>query len=110
MRILLVLCLLMWSVAASAGPPVDKATGLIIDEHWELVMGMCGSCHSYKLVTSQRGDRKYWLKTIRWMQASQNLWPIPSAIETQILDYLAKNYSEAPSGRRPPLPPEQLPE
>ncbi|MEM7764915.1 MAG: hypothetical protein AAF290_12690 [Pseudomonadota bacterium] len=110
MRRWFALFLLMSSLTAHAGSQVDEATGLIIDEHWELVMGMCGSCHSYKLVTSQRGDRKYWLKTIRWMQASQNLWPIPPAIESQILDYLAKNYSEAPSGRRPALSPELMPD
>ncbi len=110
MRRAVLIGLLVLSANANAERPVDNTTGLIIDEHWELVMGMCGSCHSYKLVTSQRGDRKYWLKTIRWMQASQNLWPIPPAIESQILDYLAKNYSEAPSGRRPALSPELMPD
>ena len=74
-----------------------------------LVIGHCSACHSINLVTSQRGDRAFWLKTIRWMQETQNLWPIPTEHENQILDYLAEHYSETEWGRRPPLEQELLP-
>lgn len=101
--ILLALCM------SAANAEIDPKSGLIVDAHWELVLGMCGSCHSYKLVTAQRGDRDYWLKTIRWMQKTQNLWAIPEPIETKLLDYLAKNYSETEWARRPLLPPDLMP-
>jgi hypothetical protein len=71
--------------------PVDAASGLVMMEGWELVQAHCGACHSLKLVTQNRGDRKHWLKMIRWMQDQQNLWPLGPAEET-ILDYLAMYY------------------
>ncbi len=73
------------------------------------VRAHCGACHSLDLVTSQRGNRDFWLKTIRWMQKTQNLWPLPPDQETLILDYLAANYSEEDRGRRPQLDAELLP-
>ncbi|MFK8054237.1 MAG: hypothetical protein AB8F65_14815 [Woeseiaceae bacterium] len=97
-------------VADVSAEEIDPKSGLIVDEHWELALGFCGSCHSYKLVTAQRGDREYWLKTIRWMQKTQNLWAIPKPLEDQLLDYLAKNYNESDWGRRPPLPARLVPE
>ena len=90
----------------------DAATGLIVAEHWQLVQAHCGACHSYRLVTANRGDRDYWLSTLRWMQRTQNLWPIPFEQEAKLLDYLAANYlshNETEWGRRPPLPPALLP-
>ena len=75
-----------------------------------MVRAQCGACHSLKLVTSQRGDRDYWLGRIRWMQATQNLWDLPPAIETEVLDYLATHYDEAEWGRRPPLPARLMPD
>ena len=75
-----------------------------------LVVGHCSGCHSLSLVTTQRGDRVFWEKTIRWMQETQNLWPIPAEQEDQILDYLAEHFAETDWGRRPNLPPELRPE
>ena len=69
----------------------------------------CGACHDLQLVTSQRGDRDFWLGLIRWMQATQNLWPLAPATEAEILDYLAENYGATGGGRRAPLPPELRP-
>lgn len=69
----------------------------------DLVRAHCSGCHSLSLVTSQRGDRDYWLNLIRWMQNTQNLWQIPAAQEAMILDYLAEHYDESVWGRRPPL-------
>ncbi len=75
----------------------------------EWVRGHCVACHSLALVTAQRGDRQYWLQTIRWMQKTQNLWPIPADQEAAILAYLAQHYSESDWGRRPNLPPSLRP-
>ncbi|MEM1189342.1 MAG: hypothetical protein AAGA95_03390 [Pseudomonadota bacterium] len=87
----------------------DSATGLEIAPGWELVRGHCGSCHSLRLVTQNRGDRAHWEHTIRWMQQTQNLWPIPAAQEAVLLDYLAENYGISQQFRRKPLPPELMP-
>ena len=88
---------------------VDTVTGLAVDAGWELARAHCGVCHSYRLVTANRGDRDYWLDTLRWMQRTQNLWPIPAEQEEILLDYLAANYSESEWGRRPPLSPALMP-
>lgn len=82
-----------------------QAAELVEAEGVNLVRGHCSACHSLNIVTSQRGDRRYWLDLIRWMQATQNLWTIPEEHEEQILSYLAEHYSEAEWGRRPNLNP-----
>lgn len=110
------LCLLVFTLLLSAlslgapkSPLIDPNSGLVQAPHWKLVLGHCGACHSYKLITAQRGNRDYWLKTIRWMQNTQNLWPIPAEQESAILDYLAEHYDETQWGRRPPLKATLLP-
>lgn len=104
--------LLIFILSISAGAhavPTDANSGLVLAPNWELVLAHCGACHGYKLITAQRGDRDYWLKTIRWMQRTQNLWPLPPEQEPAILDYLADHYDETEWGRRPPLKSKLLP-
>ena len=84
-------------------------TGLIHDDGWELVFAHCSACHSLQLVTSNRGDRETWLRLIRWMQDTQNLWQIEASTEAGILDYLARNYGDLEPVRRAQLPPHLLP-
>ena len=74
-----------------------------------LVLGHCSGCHSLALVTAQRGDQRFWLGTIRWMQEKHNLWQIPADQETVIVDYLAAHFTETDWGRRPAPPGELLP-
>ena len=81
------------------------ADGLIEADGVNMVRGHCSACHSLSIVTSQRGDRKYWLDLIRWMQATQNLWVIPQAHEEAILNYLSTHYAESDWGRRLNLEP-----
>ena len=88
--------------ALSAGVLAD-------DEGWELVYAHCSACHSLRLVTTNRGDRGTWLRLIRWMQETQNLWQIDAATEDRLLDYLARNYGPPEAVRRAQLPPELLP-
>jgi hypothetical protein len=87
----------------------DPATGLVIAPGWELVRAHCGACHSYRLVTAQRGDEQFWLTTIRWMQRTQKLWPIEAAQEATLVAYLGEHYNETEWGRRPALDPDLLP-
>ena len=86
-------------------PYPSRAAELIAGTGDNLVRGHCSGCHSLLLVTAQRGDRAFWLKTIWWMQRTQNLWTLPPAQETAILDYLAEHYAESEWGRRPNLSP-----
>lgn len=93
--------LLLFSAAACG--ETDPDSGLIVDEHWQLVKANCGACHSPKLVTQNRGSRQNWLEMIRWMQETQGLWQFDAVTETAILDYLEKNYAPATASRRAPL-------
>jgi hypothetical protein len=110
-RLLILVLLAGSAVAANAAatPPVDEASGLIIDEHWELVKAHCTVCHSAGQVTQQRGSRDTWTSLIRWMQNTQGLWQFDVVTENSILDYLEKNYPPAASYRRAPLAPDLLP-
>ena len=96
--------------ASAAEPAVDPETGLVIDEHWELVKANCTVCHSAKLVIQMRGEREDWLEIIRWMQKTQNLRQFPGQIEAAILDYLVVHYApKRPRFRRAPLDRSLLP-
>ncbi|MEM7002967.1 MAG: hypothetical protein AAF529_19425 [Pseudomonadota bacterium] len=70
-----------------------------------LMQAHCLGCHSQALIASQRGDEAFWLNTIRWMQRTQNLWPIPPDQESALVSYLADTYAEEAWGRRPQLSP-----
>ena len=106
----LLLCLLLAVRAPAADSATDPDTGLLIAPGWELVRANCGACHSFRLVTAQRGDEAFWTDAIRWMQRTQNLWQIPAEVETPLIAYLAANYNETDWGRRPPLSPSLMPE
>ncbi|MEE4361178.1 MAG: hypothetical protein V2I63_06595 [Pseudomonadales bacterium] len=108
-RCLLLAAALLASLAA-AGETVDPATGLIVAPGWRQVASHCGACHSYRLVTAQRGDEAFWRSVIRWMQRTQNLWTLPEDDERAILAYLSTQYAESDWGRRPPLSPTLLPD
>lgn len=86
-----------------AGAALVQAPG------WELVYAHCSACHSLQLVTSQRGDADTWLRLIRWMQATQNLWEFDAATEAAIVTYLAEHYPPRAGARRAPLPRELMP-
>lgn len=95
--------------AATPDEQIDPATGLIVGEGWEIARAHCGACHSYRLITSQGGDKAFWVGTIRWMQATQNLWAIPAEQEAALIRYLATFYPSEEGGRRPPLPQRLMP-
>jgi mono/diheme cytochrome c family protein len=101
--------LVVLAAASVRGAEEDAATGLAVAPGWESVRAHCGACHSYRLVTSQRGDEAFWRDTIRWMQRTQNLWPIAGEEEARIVGYLAANYAETDWGRRPLLSPLLMP-
>lgn len=79
------------------------ATGLIADEGLNLVIAHCTGCHSAKLVTQNRFNSEGWIRVIRWMQETQNLWDLGES-EDDIVAYLSKHYAPEFAGRRMPLP------
>ena len=61
---------------------VDVESGLIVDEHYELVKGTCSACHSINLVTQNSATREGWKDLIVWMQQTQKLWDL---VDTEAL-------------------------
>lgn len=78
---------------------IHVKTGLLDGPGLQAVINNCTNCHSARLVIQNRMNRDRWLSTIRWMQETQNLWPLGEN-EELILDYLAKNYAPEEVGRR----------
>ncbi|MDT0605933.1 monoheme cytochrome C [Croceitalea rosinachiae] len=78
---------------------IHVQTGFIDDEHMDLVIQNCTSCHSAKLVTQNKMSEEGWKATIKWMQETQNLWDL-GPNEAKIVSYLAKNYAPEAKGRR----------
>ncbi|NNE38185.1 MAG: hypothetical protein HKN08_07770 [Gammaproteobacteria bacterium] len=105
----LIMLLLVLASHNGMAEDIDDATGLIMAPGWEIVRDNCGLCHSHRLVTSQRADRRSWLDTLRWMQANQNLRQFDQATENTLLDYLAENYAPLKNQRRLPLAPHLMP-
>lgn len=58
----------------------------------EDVFGLCQACHSLKIVTQQRLDRKAWKKNLEWMQ-EQGLPELDPEMTERILDYLSQYFS-----------------
>lgn len=77
-------------------------TGFIEGNYKMLVVANCTGCHSAKLVTQNRASKEGWLNMIRWMQETQNLWPLGEN-EEKILEYLSTNYAPQDQGRRASL-------
>ena len=106
---IVVSCTVIFLAGMAYSAEFDKETGFIIAEHWETVRNNCTECHSAKLVTAQRGDRKTGTDIIRWMQATQGLQKFDAKTEAKILQYLASNYAPKARGRRAPIPPLLMP-
>jgi len=63
------------------------------------VVNNCTSCHSSKLIIQNRMNTESWNATIKWMQETQNLWPLGKNQEV-IVNYLVTNYPPKAKGRR----------
>ncbi len=104
-----ILLALVASTGLAEEPALDAFTGLKMAGDWELVRNNCVACHSAKLVTQQRGSKEQWLKMIRWMQKSQNLWQFDPDTEARIITYLAEYYPPREQSRRAPIAAELMP-
>lgn len=101
---LLVLCTLLACCSR-----LVYATELQADQNLPYVIAHCTTCHSSALITQNRMTREGWLKTIRWMQDKQGLWPLGEH-EDIVLDYLETYYFPEETGRRKPLAKHLMPE
>lgn len=81
---------------------VHVATGLVAGEGLNMVIANCTGCHSSQLITQNRATREGWIRVIRWMQETQNLWELGENEEV-IVSYLTKYYAPEGKGRRAPL-------
>ena len=112
--VLSVLCLLVAGCSRADAPEESptspgsrfEASGFSDAPGRALVIANCTACHSGKLVQQNRATRDGWLEMIRWMQATQRLWPLGAEVEEQILDYLSTQYGRPDDAdvRRPGLP------
>jgi len=89
-------------------PVIDPQSGLVEASGKNMVVAHCSACHSTTLITQNTMSRERWLDTIRWMQKTQQLWPLGDA-EPLILDYLSTWYGPKTVSRRQPLAPHLLP-
>ncbi len=78
---------------------IHVRTGLKDAPGLQETVNNCTSCHSAKLVMQNRMSAERWHATIRWMQETQNLWPLGEN-EDIIVDYLVTNYPPKNKGRR----------
>ena len=76
----------------------------------EVVRKNCTTCHSAQLVTQNSGSRAVWVSRLRWMQETQGMPLLDPTDEGIILSYLATNYGQKASGRRPLLDSGLLPQ
>jgi hypothetical protein len=81
---------------------IHVRTGLKEAEGLMTVVRNCTSCHSSKLVIQNRMNAETWNATIKWMQETQNLWPLGENQEV-IVNYLVTNYPPTKKGRREKL-------
>ena len=88
---------------------IDGATGLFMNEGWELVQTTCTECHSALIITQNSGNREVWKSRITWMQETQGLQELEVTVENSILVYLADNYGQKASTRRASLTANLLP-
>lgn len=81
---------------------IHVRTGFIDDKGLMTVVNNCTNCHSAQLVIQNRMNADRWNATIKWMQETQNLWPLHEK-QKIIVDYLVKNYPPIEKGRRASL-------
>ena len=77
---------------AAATSQEDEYQGLPPGEGRDEVLGLCGTCHSMKLVTQQGLSRSTWAEVLEFMVEEHEMAELEPEDETLILDYLAKFY------------------
>ena len=81
---------------------IHVRTGLKDGKGLMTVIANCTACHSAQLIIQNKMNKEKWNATIRWMQETQNLWPLGDNQEV-IVNYLVNNYPVIDTGRRKKL-------
>lgn len=85
--------ILSFSLYAEQDLEYDSKTNLVIANGFEETRANCTVCHSAKVITASKLSRDAWTETIRWMQDTQNLWPLGEN-KSVIIDYLQTYYGQ----------------
>ncbi len=94
------------AVAADAPPrpaaaaEEDEYQGLPPGAGRDEVFGLCGPCHSMKLVMQQGLSRSTWEEVLEFMVEEQEMAELEPEDEVLVLDYLAKFYGPDRRARR----------
>ncbi len=88
---------------------IDKTTGLIKADGWQVVRNNCIACHSAKLITQNHATKNKWHAIIIWMQETQGLPKLDEGSLQTILTYLSSQYGPKEATRRASLDPLLMP-
>ena len=91
---------LLYSAAPGAAGEDDDYEGLPPGEGRDEVLGLCGACHSMKLVTQQGLSRSTWEEVLVLMVEEQEMAELEPEDERLVLGYLAKFYGPDRLARR----------
>ena len=80
----------------------DEYGGLPPGDGRDEVFGLCGACHSMKLVAQQGLSRSTWDEVLESMVEEHEMAELEPEDETLVLDYLAKFYGPDRRARRMP--------
>ncbi|MDA0665078.1 MAG: hypothetical protein O3B08_19890 [Proteobacteria bacterium] len=86
---------------ATASGEEDEYQGLPPGAGRDETLGICGACHSMKLVTQQGLSRSTWIEVFEYMVDEHEMPELEPEDHTLILNYLSKFYG--PDRRAPQL-------
>ena len=76
----------------AANEDEDEYQGLPPGDGRDEVFGLCGACHSLKLVTQQGLSRQRWDEVLVYMVEEQEMPELDRETNDLVLDYLTKFY------------------
>lgn len=92
---------ILQSAAEAAAPAEeDDYQGLPAGAGRDETLGICGACHSMKLVTQQGLSRSTWIDVFQYMVDEHEMPRLEPEDHTLILDYLSKFYGPGRRGRQ----------
>lgn len=88
--------------ATTAADEEDEYQGLPPGAGRDETLGICGACHSMKLVTQQGLTRQSWTEVLEYMVDEQEMPELDPEDHQLILDYLSKFYGTDRRARNAP--------
>ena len=72
--------------------PNDDYFGLPRTEGYETVYGLCGACHSLRIVMQQHATLERWSELLLWMTEKQGMPQLSDEDEALVAAYLAEHF------------------